>query len=194
MSNEMEAIKDVNAIMDIADFFRTTGKHAERNYIMFLIGIYTGLRIGDILSLRVRDVKEAKYIELKAEKTDKKTKIIINDYLKAELEEYIKDKKEFEYLIKSQKGRNKPIGKTQAWREMKKAANEFGLDNIGCHTLRKTFGYFFYQQYGDIVTLKNIFGHSDISVTFKYIGLNQDKTDKCVGGLKLLPTHKKKKR
>ncbi|AWK52223.1 site-specific integrase [Clostridium beijerinckii] len=191
--NEMEAIKSMDTVMDIAEYFRSSGKLGERRYIMFIIGIYTGLRIGDILKLRVRDVRNVKYLELRAEKTDKKTKILINDYLKYELDDYIYDKNDYEYLIKSQKGRNQPLTPKGAWDDMKKAAKTFGLDNIGCHTLRKTFGYFFYQQYGDIVTLKNLFGHSDISVTFRYIGLDQDKTDECVGGLKLLPKHKKRK-
>ncbi len=189
--NEMEAIKDNDTVLDIAEYFRNSGRLGERRYIMFLLGIYTGLRIGDILKLRVRDVRDAKYLELAAEKTNKKTKIIINDYLRGELEEYIADKNDYEYLIKSQKGNNKPISAKGAWDDMKKAAEVFGLNNIGCHTLRKTFGYFFYQQYKDIVTLKNIFGHSDISVTFRYIGLDQDKTDKCIGGLELLPTKRK---
>lgn len=198
--NEMEAIKDRELLDDIAQFFLDSGRLGPRRYIMFILGIYTGLRISDIVKLRVRDIRDADYVELRAKKTGKPTKIKIHNFVREDLDSYIEDKNDYEYLIKSQKGNNQPISAKGAWDDMKKAAEAFGLKNIGCHTLRKTFGYFFYQQYKDIITLKNIFGHNDISVTFRYIGLDQDKSDEYIGGLKLLSTRgklggeKKKKR
>jgi len=41
-------------------------------------------------------------------------------------------------------------------------------------SLRKTFGYHFYQETKDVVLLQNIFNHSAPSVTLRYIGINQD--------------------
>ena len=51
--NTVEPIRDINTVWDIADYL---GEKSERNKIMFLFGIYVGIRISDILSLKVRDV------------------------------------------------------------------------------------------------------------------------------------------
>ena len=82
-----------------------------------------------------------------------------------------------EYLFKRRKGENKPITTVQAYRIISEAAKNNGLCEIGTHTMRKTFGYFHYQQYKDVVILQEIFNHSLPSVTLRYIGINQDIID-----------------
>ena len=69
------------------------------------------------------------------------------------------------------------ITRQRAYQVLSDAGKKFGLEAIGTHTLRKTFGYHFYQQTKDIATLKEILNHSDISVTFRYIGITQDIKD-----------------
>jgi integrase len=44
--------------------------------------------------------------------------------------------------------------------------------------MRKTFGYWHYQQYHDVAMLQTIFNHSSPSITLRYIGINQDEIDK----------------
>ncbi|MCJ2173246.1 hypothetical protein C7M22_00288 [Bacillus velezensis] len=53
------------------------------------------------------------------------------------------------------------------------AAEYVVLDNIGTHTLRKTFGYHFYRQTKDVAMLQEIFNHSDQRTTLRYIGINR---------------------
>jgi integrase len=72
-----------------------------RNYLMFCIGIYTGLRISDILQLKVKDVKNQEYLRLTEKKTGKENKILINPQLKRELKKYLEFRNDDEYLIKS---------------------------------------------------------------------------------------------
>ncbi|NIK75824.1 site-specific recombinase XerD [Paenibacillus castaneae] len=60
------------------------------------------------------------------------------------------------------------------------AAAECGLEEIGTHTLRKTFGYHFYQKTKDVAMLQNIFNHAYPSLTLRYIGINQDMIDDAV--------------
>lgn len=65
------------------------------------------------------------------------------------------------------------------------AAKEVGLTEIGTHTLRKTFGYHFYQQYKDVAVLQQIFNHSSPAVTMRYIGITQDIIDEKVDNFTL---------
>ena len=50
----------------------------------------------------------------------------------------------------------------------------FGVPNLGTHSLRKTFGYHYYQKTNDIAILQDIFNHSDPAITLRYIGINED--------------------
>lgn len=94
--------------------------------------------------------------------------------LKGILERYISDKNDDQWLFQSQKG-NKPISRIQAYRIVRKACTKAGLnDNFGTHTLRKTFGYHFYQMTKDVALLQNVFNHSSPNITLRYIGINQD--------------------
>ena len=66
--NYVEPIRDSDKIRELTNYLRN---YSERNYIMFLIGVNSGLRISDILRLRVRDVKGKDYISLREKKTKK---------------------------------------------------------------------------------------------------------------------------
>ncbi|MEG1704783.1 MAG: site-specific integrase [Niameybacter sp.] len=182
--NRVEPIRDIDLIKDIGKYLKNK---AERNYIMFLIGIYSGLRITDILNLRVRDVKSRNQISMREQKTGKQRIFPINPFLKRALEEYIEDYdlEMEEYLIKRTGKKNKPITRDMAYKIMRDVAEYFGLTNIGTHTLRKTFGYHFYMQTKDIVTLQKIFNHSDPSITLIYIGIEQSKINEKMNKFKL---------
>ena len=111
-------------------------------------------------------------------KTGKQKRIQITAALRRELKWYIEDMEDYEYLIKSRQGKNRPIGRSMAYKILSGAAAEFGLDEIGTHTLRKTFGYHMYMQTKNIALLMEIFNHSSERVTLRYIGMNQDVMDK----------------
>lgn len=151
-----------------------------RNYMLFLVGINTGLRISDILKLKVKDVKDQTHLTLREQKTSKRKKIKITG-ISDELEQYIESMDEEEYLFQSQKGVNQPITRVQAYRILNKAADAVGIGGeIGTHTLRKTYGYHFYQKTKDVALLQELFNHSAPSVTLRYIGINQDVMDKAM--------------
>ena len=65
-----------------------------------------------------------------------------------------------------------------AYRIINNACFQAGITaRIGTHTLRKTFGYHFYNKTKDVALLQCIFNHSAPSVTLAYIGINQDIID-----------------
>lgn len=178
--NTVEPIRDNEVVLDIADYLK--GKN-ERDYVMFMFGIYSGLRICDILQFRVRDVREKDYITRREKKTKKEKRFPINKNLKKILGEYVKDKRDYEFLFRNPNAPNKPITRQQAYNILSDAGKKFGLESIGTHTLRKTFGYHLYKQTNDAALLMDIFNHSDIHITLRYIGVNQDCKDKAYNNL-----------
>ncbi|URZ02730.1 tyrosine-type recombinase/integrase [Clostridium felsineum] len=168
---KVEPIRDKDTIQNILQYLKSTNK---RNYIMFMIGIYTGLRIGDILRLKIKDVKNKQGLRIKMQKVSKDIEIAFNPILKRSLDEYCADKEPNEFLIKSIEGYNKAIDKSQAYRIIKDIGEKFKLDNIGTHSLRKTFGYhYYYSTDKDIVAVQLALGHRDSSTTLRYIGVLQ---------------------
>ncbi len=160
-------------------------KSGLRDYMLFVIGINTGLRISDILNLKVEDVKDNTHIVIKEKKNGKNKRFLINNSLKTELDKYIHGMGNNEYLFQSRKGTNKSISRVQAYRVLNKAAETVGIKEIGTHTLRKTFGYWHYKVYKDVALLQALFNHSAPSVTLRYIGINQDIMDKTIEGFYL---------
>ncbi len=152
--------------------------------MLFVTGINSGLRISDILPLRVSDTKRA-YFNITEKKTGKKKRIEMTPGLRREFKDYVEGKEDHEVLFKSREGVNKPIGRSMAYKILREAAQHVGLDDIGTHTLRKTFGYHFYKQYKDVALLQDIFNHSNPRITLKYIGIDQDEKDKAMKNFKI---------
>ncbi len=179
--NTVEPIKEYDLIEDIQEYLKA---RSERDYVLFSTGIYAPVRISDILPLKVRDIKDKAFISLREIKTGNEQLIAINDDLKIIFAHYTEGKKGYEYLFPSRKKNSKgihgPITRQQAYNIFNSAAKHFGLERIGCHSTRKTFGYHYYQQMGDIVTLQEIYKHSDISITKRYIGLTQETKDNAI--------------
>ncbi|MGL5381194.1 site-specific integrase [Clostridium sp.] len=173
----VQPIRDREIILKMKNELLKTGL---RNYMLFNIGINTGLRVSDILNLKVKDVRFKSHILIVEQKTGKSKRILINSNLKEDIDNYIYTMTDNEYLFKSQKGNNTPISRVQAYRILNTAATNLGIVEIGTHTMRKTFGYWHYKIYKDIAILQDIFNHSSPSVTLKYIGITDDIKDKTI--------------
>lgn len=170
MLNFVEPIREVETVKDIGEYLK---EKDEKFFVMYSIGIYSGLRISDILKLKVRDVKNKTEIKVREQKTKKEKFFPINSQLAPIIAAYCENKKPWEYLVPSTKKAGKAVRREYAYRVMHKAGLKFGLEHLGTHTLRKTFGYHFYMQTKDIVLLMRILNHNDQSKTLRYIGIEQ---------------------
>ncbi|EMJ5875340.1 site-specific integrase [Clostridioides difficile] len=179
--NFVEPIRDLEKLENMCSYLEETNP---RNNVLFSMGIYTGLRVGDILKLRIKDVHDKRFITLKESKTGKTKPIEINPVLKRILKEYTKDKNQNEFLIKSREQANKAISRVMAYKIIRKVGEMFGIDNLGTHTMRKTFGYHYYKRTHDVVTLQKLFNHSSATITLRYIGIEQDDLNKAYRNIK----------
>lgn len=151
----------------------------DRNYMLFFIGINTALRFSDLRRLTVNKVK-MNYIYQRDKKTRKENKITLHNEVYIEVLNYIKRNKlsDEDYLFPSQKGLNKPITRVQGYEIMQQIKKGCKIPyNIGTHTLRKTYGYWFYKSTGDVVALQSILNHSTPAQTLIYIGMQQKEVE-----------------
>lgn len=154
-----------------------------RDYVLFVLGINSGLRISDLLKLKDTDILDDKghvkeRIALREKKTGKSKNFPVGDTTAKALVEYLgKRSPTGSPLFPSRKG-DRPISRQQAYRILNEAARLVGItDKIGTHTLRKSFGYFAYLSGVDITRIQKLFNHSAPSITLAYIGITQDELD-----------------
>ena len=185
-------IKDEKKIKLMKLVLRDQSKRGQgtRNLLLFVMGINTALRISDLLSLTVGDVRNEKgkirdNVRLNEKKTGKVKEFYINDSVRAVLRETLRsDMDNSEPLFPSRKG-GKAITSVQAYRILTAAAESIGLEKIGTHTLRKTFGYHIYKQTNNLGLVQKLLNHSSSGDTLRYIGLEQETLDDAYRRLNL---------
>jgi len=155
-----------------------SSSHKENKIGLFiLMGIYTGLRVSELLSLKYKNVQDDKLIINPLKKKGKyQPRIIpihpfIRTYLNGNSDEYI--------FLNSQ---GTVYTKNSMIRLMKQAFYDIVNEkNISCHTTRKTFGYHFWEvedfSEKSLAKLCDAFSHRSISTTKKYLGITQDDLD-----------------
>lgn len=150
-----------------------------RDYLLFVLGINSGLRISDLLTLTVEDVQGQERISLREKKTGKAKDFPLSDTCKKAIHDYLKTTGVTDgYLFASRKGINKPISRVQAYRILNESAQYVGIkEAVGTHTLRKTFGFHAYQNGVDITRIQKLLNHSAPSVTLAYIGITKQELD-----------------
>lgn len=183
----VEPIMDRDKLDAMADYLYNKNK---RDYVMFEIGINLGIRVTDFTKQRVcfyRQACEKGYIDFTPSKTKrygKKVHLPISEDMNALIRSYIKDKDDNEWMFPSRKtlnGEQISITRQQVTRILDEAAREVGIkENIGAHSMRKTFGYWHYKYNNDIRMLMEIFNHSSEAVTLRYIGVSNEEKKKSM--------------
>ena len=177
----VQPIRNKDKIKEVKQLLK---QHSSRDYFLFVMGINCGLRISDMLQLKVKDVAGKEHLHLREGKTDKLKKFRLNAALQNEIARYVAGMYDDDYLFPSRKG-IQPITRIQAYRILSNAAKQLGIEEIGTHTLRKTFGYHFYKKTNDMAMLQDIFNHSAPVVTKRYFGISQDEIDQAIDDFSL---------
>lgn len=178
-------VQPLRTAQEIEDMRWALTRYASaRDLFLFNLGINTGLRVSDLVPLKVKDVKGKVHLVITEQKTGKAKRFMLPKATREVIEDYIRGMQDEDYLFPSRKG-NGPISTTQAYRSLQKAAEALGRDDIGTHTMRKTFGYHHYRRNKDVATLQMLFNHSAPSITLKYIGITDDEIDKSLENFSL---------
>lgn len=174
--NVVEPIRDEKKVKELLHYFKSSAdSKSDRNHLLFMFGIYTGLRISDILKTK-KHMITGKHLIIREQKTGKRKQILLVPPLKKELAIYLEDLNDDDYVFYGTR-KSKPITRARAYQILNEAAKHVGLDNIGTHSLRKTFGYFMYRENKNAAMLQEIFNHSSEAITLRYIGISQDAID-----------------
>lgn len=186
--NVVSPIRDKKQLELMKMYLREKSK---RDYLMFMVGISSALRISDILKLKVEDIWDGKkpkeFIKLHEEKTGKYKRFPITENLQKAIKEYIKkyNPEQGAFLFFSRKG-DRPITRQQASLILSKAGDFIGIkEPISTHSCRKTWGYWAYKSGVSLALIMEALNHSSIANTKKYLGITQEDLDDVYMNLNL---------
>ena len=157
----------------------------DNNYKMSLLialGCFTGLRISDILNLRWWQILGVDEFTIIEKKTGKKRTLRLNPQLQQHIQEcyeHIQPIGVKAPILVSQKGTIFTIQAiNRIFKDIKKKY-KVKIKNFSCHSLRKTFGRQVYNMNSEnselaLVKLMELFNHSSVSITKRYLGLRQE--------------------
>lgn len=155
------------------------------NYQMSLLislGSFWGLRISDILNLTWSQILNAEQLEIHEKKTGKRREIKINTQLQKHIAECfnaIQPRNIESKCFLSQKGTVYSVQRINIILKELKAKYNIKINHFSSHSLRKTFGRAVYNNSENnaefaLVKLSELFNHSDVRTTRKYLGLRND--------------------
>jgi len=184
--------------MDWDDFKSLIGKlERDTEYkfcLLIAIGVFTGLRIGDLLQLRFNQFENTEILTIQEQKTKKTRRIKINSDLKAIVEQ-VKQKMlivdTYQYIFINRYG-TKPIDKSYVNVKLKEILKHYGIElegNVSSHTFRKTLGnrVLRLNNYSNeaVILLMELFNHSSPAMTKKYLGIREKEILDVYDSLKL---------
>ena len=142
----------------------------DKYYILFEIGVGTGLQLQEILKFRNKDIRDKDSIEASIGTKNIKRTFQIPQELKEIISQYTEGKDPEAYLILGHSGSPAPLSREQAYRVFKNVGKSMGLNAIGAQTMRKTFAWRYYKETNDIYYIQNLLNHASPSITYRYIG------------------------
>ena len=179
----VEPLRTETEIQDFLFWLRRS-KNSDRDVFLFKLGINTGLRMSDLVSLKVSDVAASVNPKIEEKKTGK-TRVLFLANLQEEIQQYTENKNPDDWLFPSRQGKHEPIKVNTVYQLYQKVAKNLNRKDISTHTVRKTFGYHYYRSTKDIATLMEIFNHTSQQITKRYIGIREEEISETFKNFKI---------
>ena len=150
--------------------------------LLIALGCFTGLRISDILALRWEQILSTEEFTIIEKKTGKKRVLRLNSQLQHHIQECYEHIQPIGLkapILVSQKGTVFTIQRINVILKEIKRKYRLKVKNFSCHSLRKTFGRQVYNMNSEnselaLVKLMELFNHSSLAITKRYLGLRQE--------------------
>lgn len=149
-------------------------------YLICFIQLNTGLRIGDVLNLKVRDITNGR-IDIVEQKTGKRQNRKINDEVVEIIKDYCKRK--------NISGNDNLFTFSIRWVQkfLQKVSKCTEVENFSTHSFRKTYAHIQYinNRY-NIELVRRLLNHSSVVVTQKYLGVTDNEVNSASQEFKII--------
>ena len=171
------------------------GTYRSRDRALFLLGLTSGLRISELLSVRIGDILEYGAVVERLSVRRRSTKgrregrtVLLHPRAKEAMAAWLRVLEgagrldEGDFLFQSRKGQNRPVSRVHAWRVLRRAYAENELPGkLGTHSMRKTFAARIYDALGgDLVKTQRALGHQCVNSTAQYLSFKEEEIDQAI--------------
>ena len=185
-----QPIRNKQQIRALAEYYLKKGQL--RNQVLIVLGLHTALRISDLLRLTWDDVYDFdnKRVRIRIDIVEKKTRkaksISLNKAAVIALTMFANQSAYKGRFIIENIQTKKSISRIQAYRLIRAASEALKFQSrVSCHSLRKTFGYHAWKSGVSPAVIMDIYNHSSLAVTRRYLGVTQDDKDEVYINLRL---------
>lgn len=179
IEKSLPAVLSVDEVISILEAVDKTTTLGLRNIALLEIIYGSGLRVSELLSIKLKDIHMQQSYVIVTGKGNKDRMVPISDmahiairnYLVKARDDLIKEKTD--YLFLNNQGRS--LSRIGFYKVLKKLSSEAGLDpnKVSPHTLRHSFATHLLENGMDLRSLQNLLGHEDISTTQIYTHISQ---------------------
>jgi len=168
-----------------------TGRNGARNATLFTVGLMTGFRVSELLSIELSDVLQHGRIvdTLMVRRANMKGQgegrgVRLNRKAKEALAAWVEKRGETDGPLFCSKA-GKRISRVQVWRIFKRAFGNIGMTGtLGTHCMRKTFADRMYDALdGDLINLQKALGHKWVTSTSQYLSFKEDEINDALESL-----------
>lgn len=156
--------------------------------IMFGLIYDTGLRIQELINLRIYDVDlYRQQVHVRQSKNYKDRYVPMSTHAVRGIKKHLALNSPTIYLFEHPKGKGIPMNQTAIRALLKKAVQKAGINKKICvHSLRHTYATHQLESGQNIMTVKNMLGHSCLSTTFLYLHIAQLDNIRALGCMEVL--------
>lgn len=189
LDKKLPTVLSVEEVIKLLDSLDDSTPIHHRNKAMIEMVYGTGLRVSELVGLKLQDLHLTnKMISVKG-KGNKERIVPINDYANKVLREYIinsrpklaKPSKDNGYVFLNHLGT--PISRQSFFLILKEQCNKAGITKeVSPHTLRHSFATHLLEAGTDLRLIQEMLGHEDISTTQIYTHLSNQKLKEIYKG------------
>ena len=173
------SISEVRSVLESSEFHDMSDPIAMRDYVMVELLYSSGLRVSELISLKLEDIHfEAGFLRVLGKGSKERIVPVnmraierIKIYISRQRQDILK-KKRSPYLFVTNRGR--PMTRQRFWQTIKKFGRKFGIE-LSPHTMRHSFATHLLEGGADLRSLQKMLGHSDISTTQIYTKVTTDR-------------------
>jgi integrase/recombinase XerD len=176
------SISEVRSVLDFSSSSNVQDPIIVRNHVMFELLYSSGLRVTELIALKIEDINfEAGFLRVLGKGS--KERIVplhlraiesVKKYISLQRTEILK-KKRSSYLFVTRRGG--PMTRQRFWQAVKSLGGKLGIE-LSPHTMRHSFATHLLEGGADLRSLQKMLGHADISTTQIYTKVTAERLKK----------------
>ena len=183
--------EEINTFLEAIDSYEFSDNTGYRNRLIIKMIIYTGIRVSEMLNLKIKDMfreEDVYLLQIKGKGNKPRVVMIKASIIQNDLDNWLNMRVcNDDTLVCNQKGNR--LTQSYVSRMVEKILISAGIrkEKNGAHMLRHSFATMLYQKHHDLILVQEALGHADINTSRIYTHFDKEKLKKATDIFSFLP-------